>query len=174
MRRVVEEADVPFLDGHRLLEGRSRHGILGGPILCDRVHPSFEGNQWIADELVCHMAELVSSPSSPWEQRAKQSYKRHFRVDAHYFLKGQRTIEAVERWTRGETNGPPIERAPHRIATPTDQNCSLHFDRLLLPPLSAGGTILQRWKITKKTGTKKTARIVDASILPNTAVPSAC
>jgi lysophospholipase L1-like esterase len=118
MRRVVAELDVPFLDAHALLEARSRHGILAGPILCDRVHPSFEGHQWIADELIRRMAELgCLNPSSGWESRAKKSYDHHFaEIDARYFLNGQRTLESVERWTRGETDGPPIEtRAPHRL-----------------------------------------------------------
>ncbi|MGE3315146.1 MAG: SGNH/GDSL hydrolase family protein [Planctomycetaceae bacterium] len=118
MRDVVDESGVPFLDAHELLEARSRNGVLGGPILCDRVHPSFEGNQWIADEIIRQMSQLgLLTLASGWDDRAKESYRRHFAaLDAHYFLKGLRTIKAVESWARGETNGPSIEvRAPHRV-----------------------------------------------------------
>jgi tetratricopeptide (TPR) repeat protein len=119
LRSVVADYDVPFIDAHELLERRSRNGILGGPILCDRVHPSFEGHQWIADALIRKMAELrLVEPTTGWEERAKRAYDRHFAaLDPAYFLKGQRTIDAVNLWTRGQTEGPPIEvRAPHRIA----------------------------------------------------------
>lgn len=118
MRRVVTEYETPFLDAHRLLEARSRTGILGGPILCDRVHPSFDGHQWIADELIRKMNALgFLELRAGWQEHAAEAYRRHFEsLDAHYFLKGQRTMESVERWTRGDTDGPPIElRAPHRI-----------------------------------------------------------
>lgn len=117
-RQVVSELDVSFLDAHALLEARSRNGILGGPILCDRVHPSFEGHQWIADELIRRMADMsYLSPKPGWENLAKAAFDRHFAsLDTSYFLKGQRTIESVERWTHGDTNGQPIEqRAQHRL-----------------------------------------------------------
>ncbi len=119
MRCVAADLKVSLLDAHQLLEQRSRHGILGGPLLCDRVHPSFEGHQMIADALIDQMAGagFVKLPTS-WEKAAHQAYQAHFKsLEDSYFLKGRRTLETVEKWTQGEADGPPIEtRAPHRIA----------------------------------------------------------
>jgi len=118
MRRVARELDVPLLDAHALLEARSRNGILGGPILCDWVHPSFEGHQRIANACIEELARLgFVEPVAGWQQAAANAYRTHFdALDDHYFLKGQRTLDTVRQWTQGLADGPPIEsRAPHRI-----------------------------------------------------------
>jgi len=116
--RVCRDEDVPLLDAHTLLEARMPTGILGFPLVCDHVHPSFEGHQLIADALVDLMARHGwVRPRPDWRASAHAAYREHFdSLDAMYFLRGQRTLNSVRRWTEGKAGGPPIEtRAPHRL-----------------------------------------------------------
>jgi lysophospholipase L1-like esterase len=115
---VCRDANVPLLDAHALLESRTARGILGFPWVCDHVHPSFEGHQIIADALVERMAQQgLVRPRSDWRDAAHAAYRAHFAsLDEMYFLRGQRTLNSVIRWTEGRAGGPPIEtRAPHRL-----------------------------------------------------------
>ena len=116
------DADVPLLDAHELLESHTSTGILGLPLLCDHVHPSFEGHQMIADALIDLMAEhRWVRPRPNWREEAHAAYRAHFDgLDDMYFLHGQRTLNSVRKWTEGRAGGPPIEtRAPHRLNAPT-------------------------------------------------------
>ncbi|MEW4528930.1 SGNH/GDSL hydrolase family protein [Maioricimonas sp. JC845] len=118
LRAIAEERDVPFLDLHELLEARSRRGILGDDWLVDHVHPSFEGHQVIARRLLEMMAaEGMVEPRADWEERATAAFEKHFEsLEDHYFLRGGRTLRALQAWTRGEADGPPAHlRFPERI-----------------------------------------------------------
>jgi hypothetical protein len=87
-------------------------------MLADHVHPTFEGHQMIADALVEEMArQKLARPQAGWRERAHAAYQRHFdSLDDFYFLKGQRTIEAVRGWAHGRAKGPPAaERFPKRV-----------------------------------------------------------
>lgn len=117
LREVAEDEGVPLIDSHELLEARCHDGILDNTMLVDHVHPTFEGHQLIADELVETMAEQGWARLQPgWQRSAQAEYQRHLdSLDSFYFLKGQRTIEAVRGWAQGRAAGlPAAGRFPER------------------------------------------------------------
>jgi lysophospholipase L1-like esterase len=111
LEKVCTELGVPLLDAHALLEASAPHGILGGPLLVDHVHPSFEGHQQIADALVDLMAaQGWVQPAGNWRSAAHAAYRRHFAsLDEMYFLRGLRTLNSVRAWTQGRAGIPPME-----------------------------------------------------------------
>ncbi|MFG0335604.1 MAG: hypothetical protein ACF8TS_19775, partial [Maioricimonas sp. JB049] len=118
LQAIAAEQDAPFQDLHALLEARSRRGVLGDDWLDDHVHPSFEGHQLIARRLLEMMsAEGFVHPRAGWEGRATTAFEEHFAsLEDHYFLRGGRTLKALQAWTRGEADGPPAHlRYPERI-----------------------------------------------------------
>jgi lysophospholipase L1-like esterase len=126
MERVSRDTRTPLVDAHALLEARTATGILGGDLLCDHVHPSFEGHQHLADALIELMiAQRWVQPVANWRHQAHASYRRHFAaLDEMYFLRGQRTLNSVRAWTQGRAGGPPIEsRAPHRLRSSATEEC---------------------------------------------------
>jgi lysophospholipase L1-like esterase len=110
-RRVAEETDTPWLDAHALLEQDCRQKILDGKWLIDHVHPTIPGYQKIADALVEKLAEEgIARLQSGWQARAHQVYEQHVEdLGDFYFLKGERTLEAVRGWTKGQAKGPPAK-----------------------------------------------------------------
>ncbi len=108
LRNVANETGTPLLDAHLLLEAQSRNGILGGRLLVDHVHPSIEGHQKIALALLEHIASLGHVMCGPeWKTRAITAFEQHYNsLSDFYFADGQRTLERVRYWTRGEADGP--------------------------------------------------------------------
>ena len=116
--RIARAEDLPHLDAHAMLEADSAQGILGDRWLVDHVHPSPEGHQVIANEILEVMSELqLVSPAADWRVSAGDAWKDHLSsLPDFYFLKGQRTIDSLRHWTRGEADGPPADdRFPHRM-----------------------------------------------------------
>ncbi len=108
LRRAASDTGTALLDTHALLEAQSRNGILGGRLLVDHVHPSIEGHQQIALALLERLAEQghIALPAD-WKSRATTAFKRHYdSLSDFYFADGQRTLERVRFWTRGEADGP--------------------------------------------------------------------
>ena len=108
--QAAADFDVPLLDAHALLERSTKHGILDGSQLIDHVHPSFEGHQKIA----IAMAELLDELGfvllrSGWKAAASEAFDAHFdSLPDYYFADGQRNLENLLYWTRGEADGPDI------------------------------------------------------------------
>ena len=110
MHQVATDEGVPLLDLHATLEAQARSGILGSGLLVDHIHPSFKGNQVIANAIVELMTdEGLLAPESGWKQRSAEAHASHFKsLDNLYFLRGQRTLETLNDWARGrEFNLPP-------------------------------------------------------------------
>ena len=108
---AARDFNVPLLDAHSLLEQRTKHGILDGSQLIDHVHPSFEGHQQIALSITEHLAEMgLVRLKSDWQTTAKQSFSTHFNaLPDFYFADGQRNLDNLLYWTRGEADGPDIK-----------------------------------------------------------------
>jgi len=108
IRRVAEEEGVPLIDAHALLEGRTPHGILDGKYLVDHVHPSFEGHQIIAREIIHNWIQTgLVRPCPDWKEDFDRANAAHFAaLGDFYFLRGQRTLEALRAWTQGNADGP--------------------------------------------------------------------
>lgn len=118
LSRVAGEEGVRHLDAHALLESDSPHGILGDHWLVDHVHPSPEGHQVIATEILEMMAaQQLVHPAADWKESAQRAFQDHLAgLPEFYFLKGQRTIDSLRAWTRGEADGPDAEvRFPERV-----------------------------------------------------------
>ncbi len=108
LREVSSDTVTPLLDAHALLEAQSRNGLLGGRLLVDHVHPSIEGHQQIALALLEQLAAQghVTLPSD-WKSKAAAAFAQHYNsLSDFYFADGQRTLERVRYWTRGEADGP--------------------------------------------------------------------
>lgn len=108
---VAGELDVPLLDAHQLLEDMSQGESLGDFLLVDHVHPSFRGHQEIALALM-HQFKTSNfiHPKQDWESSARARFQQHFDdLDEMYFPRGQRMLEALQEWTKGRADGPPIE-----------------------------------------------------------------
>ena len=103
---VVRESNTPLLDAHELLEKKSRNGILGGRFLVDHVHPSFEGNQMIADALTEELERLgVVSRLPDWRDKSRQAYQRHFEaLPDIYFARGEETLKNLRAWAAGRVD----------------------------------------------------------------------
>lgn len=131
MRDVSTDTDTPLLDAHSLLESRSRDGILGGGLLVDHVHPSIEGHQQIALVLIERLAELGHVPlPKDWRDTVAAAFSRHFdSLSAFYFADGQRTLERVRFWTRGEADGPEWPAAHKRESEPLTREASASDSR---------------------------------------------
>lgn len=108
MSHVAEETDTPLFDAFGLLERDCTEGILDSSQLVDHVHPSIDGHRRIADGLVAFLAERGDlEPTSGWRTRAAEVHRAHLdSLDELYFLHGERTLEAVRGWTKGQADGP--------------------------------------------------------------------
>ena len=124
MQRVAAANQVPFVNLHAFLEHKTDSGILGDEWLVDHVHPSFSGHQEIAIYLIDEFAEQgwIGHPGPDWETRARERFKTHFAsLDKTYFHRGQRMLQSLRGWTRGDKDGKPVEeRFPNRVPSPVD------------------------------------------------------
>lgn len=116
--RVATRNHVPLLDAHRLLEQKTRHGILNSSILVDHIHPSFDGHQMIAMALVEQLREVsLVQPQTDWQPNAKAAFQRHFeQLPDVYFAKGEQNLANLRYWTQGLADGPPVESRPQQKA----------------------------------------------------------
>ncbi len=118
LHQVAEMEDVAILNMHELLESQTTSGILGDNWLVDHVHPSFEGHQKIALAIGDWMESqgFVTLPKD-WEETSQVVFQSHFEsLDSLYFHRGNKMLKALQKWTQGDTEGPPVEeRFPHRI-----------------------------------------------------------
>lgn len=117
LTRLADEFQTPLIDSHGLLERQSEWEILGSDWLVDHVHPSIRGHQLMADALLDEMERLDwVKPIGNWKSTRENRYKAHFdSLDELYFLQGQQRLENLRTWTRGMTDGPPIEDRLNRL-----------------------------------------------------------
>ncbi|WP_166819877.1 tetratricopeptide repeat protein [Thalassoroseus pseudoceratinae] len=110
LRRVADECDVPVVD--LSVQMRDGHSLV------DHVHPDFDAHQKIAKQLAEVLAEHDwCQLDSGWNERVDQCFRSHMdSLEDFYFLKGQRTLDALQGWTQGRSDGLPAEqRFPNRI-----------------------------------------------------------
>lgn len=115
---IARETKTPLIDAQTLLEQHCRDGLLGDFLLVDHIHPSFRGHQIIAEALAESVArELGLTLPNDWDAKRSQAYKAHFAsLDDMYYLRAQRTLESLRRWTQGRADGPPLSE--HRPPVP--------------------------------------------------------
>ncbi len=103
VHQIARQTGVPLVDAQRLFAQRSEHGIVGGQWLVDHVHPSIEGHQLLADELVATLTDLgIVHPERDWEVTKRQRYAEHFNsLDNLYFVKGLQQLKSLRGWAAG-------------------------------------------------------------------------
>ncbi len=101
--QVAQQMGVPLADAQQLFADRSEHGIVGGRWLVDHVHPSIEGHQLLADELLAVMAdEGVVDPQPGWEEKKRQQFAAHHdSLDDLYFQQGMQKLKSLQDWAAG-------------------------------------------------------------------------
>ncbi|MEZ6058973.1 MAG: hypothetical protein R3C19_01280 [Planctomycetaceae bacterium] len=113
MRQVAADTGTPLIEIATLLEGRMNAGIPGDAVLVDHIHPSFRGHQDIAMAIADWMTEsgFVDDVLSDWKISAERKFQERLQtLDDLYFLRGQRTLEALRGWTQGRAEGPPLPK----------------------------------------------------------------
>lgn len=112
VNEFCERNKIPFLDLQPLLKKYSGETVIGANILVDHVHPSIKGHQYIGEEVADLLFKSVLSPPvvQDWKSARPEAYKNQFdRLDELYFTHGQIRLENLMSWTKGMTEGPPIE-----------------------------------------------------------------
>lgn len=115
--KIAQVTQTPFLDAYKLLEARSRSGMLDSQWLADHVHPTVAGHQLIAEALQQKMSDLSLCQYKENASDRNELWKQHLQsLDSHYFFKGQETLNSLRGWAAGRADGPPAaERFPHRV-----------------------------------------------------------
>jgi hypothetical protein len=103
---AAADTGTPLVDADALIAARSRGGIPGDQWLVDHVHPTLEGHQLLATELVGEMTRQgFLRPTTGWETERDRAYKEHLarlaREDPAYYTRGQLRMYAEQRWARG-------------------------------------------------------------------------
>jgi hypothetical protein len=109
LRAAAAEFDVPLIDVKGLFERNCRHGIPGGYLLVDHVHPSITGHQMIAQLMMDRMLGSGMIAADPtWTARRDRAYARHKASlgDAYYF-RAQTRLEGLRRWAAGRATEVP-------------------------------------------------------------------
>jgi tetratricopeptide (TPR) repeat protein len=118
LAEIARETNTPLVDAQQLLEQKEPSGILGGYLLVDHIHPTFQGHQLIADAIARKMVQQgLLQPKDEWETRKTATYANQMSsLDDLYYAHGQRTLHALREWTKGRADGPPIEkRTPNGV-----------------------------------------------------------
>lgn len=110
MQNVVDEKGVQFFDIDELMTAYSNNGITDSKFLVDHIHPSFRGNQLIAERMLEVLAAgLAVALPGDWKEQAQVRFKLHLAsLEDLYYLKGQRSLEALRMWTQGKADGPAL------------------------------------------------------------------
>jgi hypothetical protein len=108
LKDVAGQTGTPLVDAEALLAARCPGGIPGNLWLVDHVHPTLEGHQLIAEEIVAELARQdYLTPGGGWEKRRASAYQEHLeglaRVDPAYFPRGDLRLRAEQGWARGMT-----------------------------------------------------------------------
>jgi tetratricopeptide (TPR) repeat protein len=112
VNRFCQQNKIPSIDLQPLLKAFSEEPVIGSAILVDHVHPSVKGHQYIGEKTAELMFDnILDEPPSPnWISRRAEAYKAHLAtLDDLYYAKGQLRLANLIAWTKGESDGLPIE-----------------------------------------------------------------
>ena len=112
VNEYCETQGIPSLDLQPLLTDYSGEAVIGAGILVDHVHPSIKGHQVIGQETTKLLFKsILPQPSSPeWKSGRSKAYKTQLdNLDGLYYARGQIRLDNLMDWTKGQTEGPPIE-----------------------------------------------------------------
>ena len=106
---VARATATPLLDAEELIANHSRSGLPDNQWLVDHVHPTVEGHQLIAAELLQKLVELGHVKTSPnWESERSRLYAENLKsLNPAYFSTGLLRLRAVQRWAHGQSDRVP-------------------------------------------------------------------
>jgi tetratricopeptide (TPR) repeat protein len=102
---IARATDTTVIPVHDLFVERCEHGIPGGFLLVDHVHPSISGHQMVAELMVDEMiSQGFAKPRGDWKAARDQRYQEHTATlkDAYYF-DGQRRLRGLQSWAQGRS-----------------------------------------------------------------------
>ena len=119
VRDVVREREVALVDLVPVFEARSDHGLLGKEWFLDHVHPTVEGHQVIADEIVSQLVNRgVVAPGAGWNAAKRAAlYKEVFdSLDGGYFSLKNLNLGKVLAWAEKYREAlDPLEAATRQL-----------------------------------------------------------
>jgi len=101
-----EEIEASLLiDIQSRFESESVGGITGDAMFVDHVHPTINGHQIIAEEVMNRMSEAgIVTPQPDWHKQRELTYQSHLdSLNFAYFERGRQQREGLRRWTHGES-----------------------------------------------------------------------
>lgn len=104
LQKLAASTDTPLVDACKLFTEHSPNGMCGSSLLLDHVHPTIEGHQLLAFQLVNKMVNLrmIAPPGKNWRSRVAIRSAAHLEaLDARYFDHGQLRLENLRAWTQG-------------------------------------------------------------------------
>lgn len=101
--QIARRTGTPLVDARQGFRDKLRSPIVGSPAMIDHVHPSLEGQQWIAAWLLEKMVQMDLVQLSPgWDERRQQLQRQQLAsLSDVYFARGQKRLEGLKMWTRG-------------------------------------------------------------------------
>ncbi len=102
---VAQVRKTPVIPVYDLFVKQCEHGIPGGFLLVDHVHPSISGHQMVAELMIDEMIEQgIVTPQDDWQAARDQRYKEHIATlgDPYYF-EGQRRLRGLQSWAQGRS-----------------------------------------------------------------------
>lgn len=103
LRDLANQNELPVVDYAEQFARESPHGIPGGAMFVDHVHPSIPGHRKIADALFQTLSEHhLIEPQSDATERAQDAMRAHaLSLDEAYYHHGQQRLEGLLRWANG-------------------------------------------------------------------------
>lgn len=111
LAHIAKKRSVPHIDLQTVLMKASGTEILGDSYLIDHVHPSIEGHQVIALELLETLkTQGFVELDSGWQVTAKKRFREHFdSLPSVYFAKGRMRLKNLQLWAAGRADGPIVK-----------------------------------------------------------------
>ncbi len=114
LESVTAKKNIKLIPVRALFEQRCQHGIPGGFLLVDHVHPSITGHRMIAELMTNELIqEQIVTPVGGWQEQRDASYQAHTSsLGDKYYIEGQRRLKGLQSWATGRaTQIPPAEAA---------------------------------------------------------------
>ena len=115
LREVADKTHSTVIPVREMFEQHCEHGIPGGFLLVDHVHPSITGHRMVAELMMNQMfAHKIVTPVVDWESVRDESYQEHTAaLGDKYYIEGQRRLKGLQSWASGRATKLPVEEAIH-------------------------------------------------------------
>ncbi len=109
LARIARAERAPWVDVEQAFAKRSPLQAPGDEWLVDHVHPTIEGHQLIAAQLLQELQRQAwvaqASNQEAYDSARRQAFRDHLAtLDETYFARGQQRLEGLRRWTQGRAS----------------------------------------------------------------------